>query len=139
VDPTTLDADQLTAELRDLTKALLGYGARMPKELMLYVKDMLFLDGSMATMAPDIDLLAEIVRIVTYFYEHHGEQIARDMGLDPASAPVIDLDGIRAGFGVTEPVTSLTHRELRERREAIRRRLEEHRGRGRGQRQGGDR
>jgi ubiquinone biosynthesis protein len=129
IDPTTLTAEQLTAELRDITKALLGYGARMPKELMLYVKDMLFLDGSMATMAPDIDLLGEIVRIVMYFHEHHGEQIARDMGLDPDAAPVIDMDGIRASFGVVEPVESLTHRELRERRELIRKRLEQRRGR----------
>ena len=139
VDPTTLTAEELTAELRDLTKALLGYGARMPKELMLYVKDMLFLDGAMAIMAPDVDLLGEIVRIVMYFHEHHGERIARDMGIDPAAAPVIDLDGIRACFGVAEPVSSLTHRELRERREVIRRRLEEHRERGRGRHAGEDR
>ncbi len=131
IDPTTLTAAQLTGELRDITKALLGYGARMPKELMLYVKDMLFLDGSMATMAPDIDLLGEIVRIVMYFHEHHGERIARDMGLDPEAAPVINLDGIRASFGVVEPVERLTHRELRARRELIRSRLEEHRGRSR--------
>jgi len=127
VDPTTLTAEQLTAELRDITKSLLGYGARMPKELMLYVKDMLFLDGSLATMAPDIDLLGEIVRIVTYFYEHHGERLARELGLDPAADPAIDLDGIRASFGLVEPVETLTHRELRQRREVIRRRFEEQR------------
>jgi ubiquinone biosynthesis protein len=131
IDPTTLTADQLTAELRDITKALLGYGARMPKELMLYVKDMLFFDGSMATMAPDIDLLGEIVRIVMYFHEHHGERIARDMGLDPQATPVIDLDGIRASFGVVEPLETFTHRELRARREVIRNRFEERRDRSR--------
>ena len=98
---------------------------------MLFVKDMLFLDGSMATMAPNIDLLGEIVRIVMYFYEHHGERIARDIGLDPTAAPVIDMDGIRASFGLVEPVETLTHRELRERREIIRKRMEQHRGRGR--------
>jgi ubiquinone biosynthesis protein len=140
VDPTTLDAEQLTTQLRDVTKALLGYGARMPKELMLYVKDMLFIDGSMTSMAPDIDLIGEIVRIVMYFYEHHGERLARDIGLDPTAAPVVDLDGIRASFGITEPVSSLTHRELRQRRETIRLRMEEHRDHQRGRRRpAGDR
>ena len=126
IDPTTLSAEELTAEIRDVTKALLGYGARMPKELMLYVKDMLFLDGALAIMAPDVDMISEIVTIVMHFHEHHGARIASDMGMDQRDMPAIDLDGIRASFGVTEPVDQLTYRELQERRELIRRRLEAH-------------
>lgn len=34
-DPTTMTPDELVNELRDVTRALLGYGARLPKELML--------------------------------------------------------------------------------------------------------
>lgn len=126
IDPTKLSAEELTSEIRDVTKALLGYGARMPKELMLYVKDMLFLDGALAVMAPDIDMIGEIVTIVMYFHEHHGARIAAEMGMDQAAIPAIDLDGIRASFGVTEPVEQLTYRELQERRELIRKRLEHH-------------
>ncbi|MDE3085475.1 MAG: AarF/ABC1/UbiB kinase family protein [Acidobacteriota bacterium] len=127
VDPTTMTADELTAQLRDVTKALLGYGARMPKELMLYVKDMLFLDGALAVMAPDIDLIAEIVSIVMHFHERHGERIAQEIGMTSREEiPGLDLDAIRASFGVTEPVERLTYRELQERRELIRRRLEQH-------------
>ncbi len=131
VDPTTMSAEELTAQVREVTKALLDYGARMPKELMLFVKDMLFLDGAMALMAPDVDILAEIVAIVMYFHENHGERIARDMGLEPAPAPAIDLDGVRASFGLTGPVERFTYRELRERRELIRHRLEQRQHRGR--------
>ena len=87
VDPTTLTADEMVAELRDVTKALLGYGARMPKELMLFVKDILFLNGAMATMAPDVDILGEILAVVTYFTERHGEQIAREVGVGAAGHP----------------------------------------------------
>ena len=87
VDPTTLTADEMVAELRDVTKALLGYGARMPKELMLFVKDILFLNGAMATMAPDVDILGEILAVVTYFTERHGEQIAREVGVGAARTP----------------------------------------------------
>jgi len=125
VDPTTLTAEELTAELRAITTALLGYGARMPKELMLFVKDMIFLDGAMATMAPTVDVLAEIVAVVMYFHVHHGERIAREMGLADGTVPAVDIDGIRASFGITEPVDHLTYRELQERRELIRRRMEQ--------------
>ena len=54
-------------EVQRVVKALLGYGARMPKELMLYVKNMVFLDGAIARLAPDLDLLAEIANISMMF------------------------------------------------------------------------
>jgi ubiquinone biosynthesis protein len=125
IDPTTLSAEELTTELKAITTALLGYGARMPKELMLYVKDMVFLDGAMASMAPNVDVLAEIVAVVMYFHVHHGERIAREMGLADGTVPAVDIDGIRASFGITEPVDSLTYRELQDRRELIRKRMEQ--------------
>ncbi len=124
LDPTTLTADEMVAELREVTKALLGYGARLPKELMLFVKDILFLNGSMATLAPDVDILGEILAVVTYFSEHHGDRIARDIGVDLLESP-IDLDGYRAAMGFTEETDSITFRDLQERRELIRRRLEQ--------------
>ncbi len=132
VDPTTLTADEMMAELREVTKALLGYGARLPKELMLFVKDMLFLNGAMATMAPDVDILGEIVAIATYFTEQHGERIARDVGFDVMSAP-IDLDGYRAALGFPDETDPITFRDLQERRELIRRRLQ-HRSESKGRR-----
>ncbi len=124
VDPTTLTADEMVAELRDVTKALLGYGARMPKELMLFVKDILFLNGAMATMAPDVDILGEILAVVTYFTEHHGDQIAREVGLDLVDTP-IDLDGYRAAMGFADETDPITFQDLQERRELIRQRLQD--------------
>ncbi len=94
-----MSAEELTAQLRDLTKQLLAYGARMPKELMLFVKDMLFLDGAVATLAPGIDLLGEVALIATYFAERYGERIAADIGVDPRAVPV-DLGGLRASIGL---------------------------------------
>jgi ubiquinone biosynthesis protein len=125
-DPTTMEPDELIGEIREVTKALLGYGARMPKELMLFVKDLLFLDGSMATLAPDVDLFAEITGIATYFATRYGERIAHDVGIDPRQQAV-DLEGFRASLGLTDEVEHITHRDLQERRETIRKRMEEHR------------
>ena len=123
IDPTTLTADQMVAEIRELTKALLAYGARMPKELMLFVKDMLFLDGAIATMAPDVDLFAEITQVATHFATHHGERIMADIGIDPRTLE-IDLDGFKASMGVMPDTPALTYRELQERRQIIAKRME---------------
>jgi ubiquinone biosynthesis protein len=131
IDPTTLTADQMVVELREVTKALLGYGARLPKELMLFVKDILFLNGAMATMAPDVDILGEVLAVVSYFTERHGEQIAREVGFDLVDTP-IDLDGYRAALGFADETDPITFRDLQERRELIRRRLQQRTdGRGR--------
>jgi ubiquinone biosynthesis protein len=118
-----MDAEQLTREIREITKALLGYGARMPKALMLFVKDMLFIDNSMATMAPDVDVLAQIVTILTHLQSRHGARIAQDLGMAPSDLGDVGLDGIRSAFGLSDEVEHLTHREIQERRRLIQKRL----------------
>ncbi|MBK5288018.1 MAG: AarF/ABC1/UbiB kinase family protein [Acidimicrobiia bacterium] len=122
-DPTLMSADELVGELRDLTKKLLEYGARAPKELMLFVKNMMFLDGATATLAPDLDILGEIAHVYLYFQAQYGDQIAQDLGL--AAAPDLDLASVKASLGVgPEWGDSLTYAEVRERRELIRSRMQ---------------
>ncbi len=123
VDPTTLDPDELVAELQRVVKALLGYGARMPKPLMLYVKNLIFIDGATATLAPDLDLFTAITEVATHFATTHGATIAAQLGMSDADWQ-LDLDGVKAGLGV-DPAEhdSLTYAELRDRRELIRKRL----------------
>jgi ubiquinone biosynthesis protein len=122
VDPTTMDPDELVHELQRVVKALLAYGARMPKELMLFVKNMVFLDGAIARLAPDIDLFEEIAHVAAYFASTHGERLAREVGMDP-SVYEFDQESVRAAFGVDESIESMTYRQLQERRKLIRSRL----------------
>ena len=107
VDPTTLSGEELVAEVQRVVKALLGYGAKLPKELMLYVKNMVFLDGAMARLAPDLDLLGEIARISFMFAERHGERLGRELGIDH-QAVEINMDGVKASLGVDNSVDRLT-------------------------------
>ena len=127
-DPTTMEPEELIGQIRDLTKALLAYGARMPKELMLFVKDLLFLDSALATLAPDVDLFSEITSVALYFATRYGDRIAHDVGIDPRDQPV-DLEGVKASFGLSNDVDRLTYRDLQARREIIRIRMEESRRR----------
>jgi len=122
VDPTTLTGDQMVREVQRVVKALLSYGARVPKELMLYVKNLMFLDGAIARLAPDLDILAEIANISMTFTMRHGERLNAELGIDPGGI-AIDLSGVKAGFGVDDSVEHLTYRDLQERRALIQRRM----------------
>lgn len=123
VDPTTMNSEQLTRELQFVTKALLSQGAKLPKPLMLFVKNLLFIDDAVAHLAPEINLFEHVTRVYMHFVEKHGSQIASDIGFDPTQAQ-LDLTGYKAALGVTAEVESLSHRELQERRAVLRSRLE---------------
>jgi len=86
---------------------------------MLFVKDILFIDGAIAAFAPDVDLLGEVVAVATYFADRYGGRIANEIGLDPRLAGV-DLDGVRATLGVSADTDHISYRELQARREQLR-------------------
>jgi ubiquinone biosynthesis protein len=122
-DALQLSSAELVAEIQTILKALLAQGARLPKHLMLYAKDMLFFDGAIAVLAPDLDLFGELAEIYAYFLRTHGERIAREIGFDPRDY-ALDLGQLKASLGLGEDVQSLTHAELQRRREEIRGRVD---------------
>ena len=115
-------------EVQRIVKAMMGYGARMPKELMLYVKNMVFLDGAIARLAPDLDIIQEVTAISMLFAERHGERLGRELGIDHLAVQ-INMDSIKAGLGVETSVDTLTYRDLQARRNLIQKRMREHVGR----------
>jgi ubiquinone biosynthesis protein len=124
VDPTKMGQEELVAEIQRIIKALMGMGARLPKILMLYVKNLVFLDGAIALLAPDLDILGEIAELSTHLATAHGDRFAAELGVSTDSfAP--DTEAIKASFGVVDDgVETLTYRDLQQRRDTIRRRLE---------------
>ena len=124
IDPTTLTQEQLVNDLQRVIKALLGMGARLPKILMLYVKNLVFLDGAMATLAPDLDLIAEIATLSTYLAVTHGERFAAEVGGNAMDFQ-IDAEAIQRNTGIDlTDGAGLTYSDLRERRDIIRQRLD---------------
>jgi ubiquinone biosynthesis protein len=133
IDPTTLTADELVGELQRSIKSLLALGARMPKELMLFVKNMVFLDGAIATLAPDLDLFGEIETISLMFAQKHGELIMQQLGLQRQDDWKPDLSSVKAGFGLDNETEHLTYREIQARRAQVREKFD---GRSEGRRRG---
>ena len=127
VDPTTLSGEELVKEVQRIVKALLAYGAKLPKELMLYVKNMVFLDGAIARLAPDLDIIGELTSISMTFMQRHGMRLAQELGVNPDDIE-IDMGSLKAGLGVSESTETLTYRQLQERRDLINRRMRDHIG-----------
>jgi ubiquinone biosynthesis protein len=127
-DPTQMSADDLMAEMREVTKKLLGYGAKAPKELMLFVKNMMFLNGATAILAPDLDMLQQMTNIYTYFAQTHGERILRDVGID-ASQAAPDPEAMKAAFLVDSETDTLTYRDVQARRDEVREKMQSRRRR----------
>ena len=96
---------------------------------MLFVKNMMFLDGAIARLAPDLDILEEVQAVHTEIALRHGQRLAEDLGIDPELVSQFDMDSIKAGMGLGADVERLTYREVQQRREVIRERLEEKRRR----------
>ncbi|HRE00203.1 MAG TPA: AarF/UbiB family protein, partial [Ilumatobacteraceae bacterium] len=124
IDPTTLTGEEMVREVQRVVKALLGYGAKLPKELMLYVKNLVFLDGAISRLAPDLDILAEITHVSMQFTARHGERLGQELGMQPIALD-IDLTGVKANFGVDASTEALTYRDLQKRRELIQKRMRE--------------
>lgn len=124
IDPTSLSQDELLAEVQRVVKALMGYGARMPKDLMLFVKNMVFLSAMIERLAPHVDLLAEIQHIALHFAMNHGQKLMSEgVDIDPDN---IDLDGVKASWGLEPDVDAVSFAELRARRDLILKRMGEH-------------
>lgn len=123
VDPTKMQPDEMVAELQRLVKALLGYGASLPKPLMLFIKNLIFIDGAIATLAPELDMFEVVTDIATHFATNHGNAITSQLGMKTEEW-TMDLDGVKAGFGVdpTE-LDRLSYADLQERRALIRKRI----------------
>lgn len=124
VDPSGLSQEELLGEIQRIVKALLAMGARLPKILMLYVKNMVFLNGAIALLAPDLDIVGEMARLSTHMATTHGETLARDAGMDLGSFAA-DRNAIRTGFGIVDGDADapVTYRDLKARRDLIRKRL----------------
>jgi ubiquinone biosynthesis protein len=128
VDAVNTSADQMITEMRRVTKALVKHGSRLPKELMLLMKDFMFIDGAIGTLAPDLDVLGEMLHISQYFMRQHGAQIVSEIGLDPKDLQ-LDPSSWAVSMGVDETRQTLTHEEIQRQRRAMRVAMSDHRRR----------
>jgi ubiquinone biosynthesis protein len=92
---------------------------------MLFVKNMVFVDAAIGTLAPDLDLFAHVTDIATYFATNHAQALMADLGVDPTQMEV-DLTSFKDSLGVDRELETVTYADLQARRELIQSRMREH-------------
>lgn len=115
VDVAGLTADEMAQELQRLSRALLGSGAKLPKALMLWGKNVVFIDAAIGEIAPECDVLAVLGEVAMRFVMQHGAALAGDLGRDV----VVSHDAIRTSLGIDASVPSMTWNDMQARRALI--------------------
>ena len=72
-----LDFGTMTAQVSRAIRLLAEHRFRQPKELVLFSKNMLYLNGLCNSFAPDINLLSEIAPVFLYFQTKYPKEIAQ--------------------------------------------------------------
>lgn len=118
LDPLAVDPAVLADELQRLAKALLANGASLPRALMLWAKNLILLDQSVAILDPEWDLVGEITEIFTRFYSRWASELAADFG-KPLE---LSRDAVATSLALPPGTDRMTWAQMRERRELIARR-----------------
>jgi len=121
-DPLQLTEEQFVSEFQTLLKELLASGARIPKELMLFVKNFAYLASFIQKMDPEMDLLGEFSAISAGFLTKHGFRVSAELGLSVQDLEVSE-SSFRRAAGIRDDVEVLTWRDLSNRREEMQERL----------------
>lgn len=74
-----LGVDQLGQALGAIIKTLVSNGFVLPKELVLFFKNLLYLNGFASTLAPDTNLFAEIEPLFSYFVSRYPNELSQIM------------------------------------------------------------
>ena len=114
-DPLELSEEEFVDQFRSLLRDLLGAGARIPKELMLFVKNFAYLASVVQTLDPDMDLLGAFSDIAGGFLARNGLRVATEIGFSVSPDDASDLS-LRRAVGLRDGTSTLTWRQLSERR-----------------------
>ena len=120
-DPLEMSEEEFVAEIRLLVKDLLTHGARIPKELMLFVKNFAYLSSVIQDLHPEMDLLEEFEKISSSFFTRNGVRVATEVGFSVTTDDISD-QSLRRVAGIRNSERTLTWSALQNRRnEAIER------------------
>jgi ubiquinone biosynthesis protein len=115
-----MSAEEMATQMRNLVNQLLNHGAKLPKSLFLYMKGMIYLNGAIAALASDVNILETMSTVFAYFAETHGEIFANDFGVDLATISfeqaIQSQMGAQLGVDVSEGITFREMSEIQAKR-----------------------
>ena len=114
-DPLEMSEEEFVEEIRLLVRDLLTHGARIPKELMLFVKNFAYLSSVIQTLDPEMDLLSEFEKISSSFFTRNGVRVATEVGFSVTNEDISD-QSFRRAAGIRNEEKTLTWNALQKRR-----------------------
>lgn len=97
-DPSSLSPEAMALQMREATNRIVAHGGRLPKELFLYMKCIVYLTGAIALVAADVDMFGEMEHLYRTFTTAHAQTLAQ-AGVDIPDMDVT-MERMRKQFGV---------------------------------------
>jgi ubiquinone biosynthesis protein len=113
----TQSADDVSPEmmalrLRESLHRIVAHGGRLPKELFLFVKGMVYLSGAVSRMAADVDIFAEMGYLYEAIAINHAGHLA-DV-IDIADLPDVETIKDQLGRQMGTKASTMTFGEIQE-------------------------
>lgn len=109
------EEDMATAT-REFLSAVIRLGARIPKELFLFVRGILYLNGALAALGNDIDLATAFGDVTLHLAERHGTKLAEESGVDPERMRRDAAEArqkMRKDLGLADDVERITFQDVK--------------------------
>jgi ubiquinone biosynthesis protein len=111
MDPD-LSPEAMGLQMRETMQRLVAHGAKLPKEMFLYIKGMVYLNGAVSSVAADVDMFEEMTHLYELFTTTHSEVMAEFVDLDALPGAEALTDTLRRQVGGRGD--ERTYRELQE-------------------------
>jgi ubiquinone biosynthesis protein len=115
LDVGSLEADELARELQNLSRTLLSSGARLPTQLMLWAKNLAFLDRTIGILAPEVDMITLLTKVASNFLQGNAAELLPLVG----GEVTLSVEAVKSSMGVGADVEKMSWREMAERRNLI--------------------
>jgi len=112
-NPNDLTPEAMATQMREAMKRLVAHGAKLPKEMFLYMKGLVYLGGAVTTLASEVDMFGEMSHIYGLFTTTHaGELEAIDLDVSAMPDPDEVTDLFRRQVGID--AEKMTLREMQQ-------------------------
>lgn len=123
-NPAEIAPEQMALQMRETMNRLVAHGAHLPKEMFLYMKCMVYLNGAIAALAADIDMFSEMGHVYETFTGAHGDYI-ETVGVDREALPrgaegLAEMMRRQSGIDSESATVRDLHKTSTERMDAIR-------------------
>lgn len=112
MDPNDLSPEALGLQMRETMHRLVLHGAKLPKEMFLYMKGMVYLNGAISTVAADVDMFEEMGHLYDLFTTTHTDVLAGFVDVNDLPEQDVLTDFLRRQTGVQGDAA--TYQELQE-------------------------